>query len=161
MSVKISFKIKLIIIFATIFTIITVFIIESKYFGSSNNNIFELNIAALEAAEDEQAATTDSKLVFEEQTADFGKIPLGEKRIFHFKFVNRYDTPALIQNVKASCDCTEAEWEKQPILPQANSVIKVLFTAKNEGFFSRKISVLDANSKKPIQLIIKGQVILQ
>jgi hypothetical protein len=158
MSVKTSFKTKLTIIFAIIFTVISVFIIENKYFSSKNNSILDANIAVLEATDDEQIEENGSNIIFETATADLGKIPLGENRIFYFKFINKYDEPVLILNVTTACGCTEAEWEQQPILPDKESAIKIIFTAKETGLFSKKISVLSNRYKKDIQLIIKGEI---
>jgi hypothetical protein len=136
------------------------FIAGNKYFNAGESSIIQSNIDALETEnfEDEQIEETESNLIFETYSTDLGKIPLGEKRIFYFKFINKYNEPVLIFNVTTACGCTEAEWEQQPILPDKESAIKIIFTAKETGLFSKKISILSNHYEKPIQLMMKGEI---
>ena len=54
---------------------------------------------------------------FERDTLQSGTIRYGEKRKVTFRFTNTGQTPLLLRDVRPSCGCTGAEWEKRPVAP--------------------------------------------
>lgn len=96
-------------------------------------------------------------LVLKETSFHFGKIAQGRPVTHDFVVTNRGKTALLIENVEATCGCTTPEWSQEPVLPGAQTVIKVGFNASSEGPFKKEITIIynDGKSKK---LQISGEV---
>lgn len=85
---------------------------------------------------------SEEKLVFNEDTHDFGTIPEGPKVNFDFTFTNNFDQPVVLQKVKGSCGCTVPEWQASPILPSDGSNILVTYnTSKRPGNFTKSVTI--------------------
>ncbi len=54
------------------------------------------------------ASGSSSKILFEEEYHDFGKVPQGPQLEYGFKFTNKGKTPLVIERVQTSCGCTGA-----------------------------------------------------
>lgn len=79
----------------------------------------------------------------------------GEKSIAQFILKNTGENPLLIKHVETSCGCTDASWEKKPILPKEETIIHVEVKPDNPGYFHKKIQVY-SNTDNLISLVIKG-----
>ncbi|MCL3778793.1 DUF1573 domain-containing protein [Prolixibacteraceae bacterium JC049] len=101
-----------------------------------------------------------AKMQFEKKVHDFGTIKEEAGRAtYEFKFKNTGNAPLIINHVQASCGCTTPGWDKAPIIPGKNSVIKVTFDPRNRpGNFSKQIRVLNNSESPTIILTIKGTV---
>ncbi|MEE9350163.1 MAG: DUF1573 domain-containing protein [Flavobacteriaceae bacterium] len=95
---------------------------------------------------------------FESEVIDYGKIAPNSDRNRAFKFKNIGKSPIIISRVKPSCGCTVPSKPNRPIMPGETAEIKVNFTTKKAGKFSKSITVTSNASKKTIQLRIKGEV---
>src|SRR5580698_1591569 len=73
--------------------------------------------------EDKAAASNPNapKLLFPEDTYNFGEVSEGPQVTHEFKFTNTGKEPLVLSNVKASCGCTTPSWPKEPILPGKES----------------------------------------
>jgi len=89
---------------------------------------------------------------------DFGDIIEKEPVEFKFEFKNASEEPMLIDNVRTTCGCTTPDWSWDPIEPDSTSFIRVVYDAKKQGFFNKKVKVFFSNQRKPTVLKIEGYV---
>jgi len=92
------------------------------------------------------------------QTHEFGDLIQNEPVVHSFTFKNITDEPITIENVRTTCGCTAPEWSYEPILPGAESEIKVEFDAKKLQGFRKRILVFFYEQKKGEKLYIEGYV---
>lgn len=99
-------------------------------------------------------------MAFERDYYDFGKIEQGEKVQHDFKFMNKGKTPLIISNAIATCGCTLPEIPKEPILPGASGVIKVIFNSEGKmGLQDKVITVTSNASVNQTMVHIVGEVL--
>lgn len=103
----------------------------------------------------------EPKIVFEEQTYNFGKIYIGEIVEHGFKFKNQGSAELLVKNVKSSCGCTAALVSKSHLLKDETGEVQVKFNpGRYVGMVSKSVTV---NSNDPesssVKLTIAGEVI--
>jgi hypothetical protein len=105
-------------------------------------------------------AQSTAKIIFEEETFDFGELPEGPKVETEFNFTNTGTEPLIISNAKGSCGCTVPSWPKTPIAPGETGVIKVVYnTARRPCKFTKTIT-LTSNAATPTKVIkIRGSVV--
>jgi hypothetical protein len=73
---------------------------------------------------------------------DFGQVKKGPIVNYSFEFTNTGKEPLIIRDVNPSCGCTNAEWDKEPILPGKKGRIKVgLRTAEQKGNFMKEVYI--------------------
>ena len=87
---------------------------------------------------------------------DWDRLPWGQPSP---SYTNTGDVPLLIKNVQTTCGCTEATWEKSPLLPGQSREIKVEFTGESEGRFVKTIYVVCNIWKKVYPLLVIGDVV--
>ena len=80
---------------------------------------------------------------FEKQSHDFGKLAVGDKVSYDFKFANTGKSPLIITDGYASCGCTKPTWPKTPIKPGENGIIHVTFNSqgKTPGLQDKLITI--------------------
>jgi len=80
---------------------------------------------------------------FEKETHDFGKLIVGKKVSYDFKFTNTGKSPLIITDGYASCGCTKPEWPKAPIKPGDSGIIHVTFNSqgKTPGLQDKLITI--------------------
>jgi|WetSurMetagenome_2_1015567.scaffolds.fasta_scaffold52847_2 hypothetical protein len=100
----------------------------------------------------------NSIILFKKTEVDLGKLNSGKKYAVDFPFENKMDKPLVIYDVKTSCGCTVAAWEKNPLKPNATSKIRVEYNAESRGYFSKSIRVSSNAENGVIELVIKGIV---
>ncbi len=98
-------------------------------------------------------------LKFEETTHSFGKVKQNEPVSVEFAFSNTSAKSVIIEDATAECGCTKPEFPPRPIAPGKTGVIKVTYDSKTMGAFTKKITVKLVNITKPIELLIKGEVV--
>ncbi|OQZ03224.1 MAG: hypothetical protein B6D34_08015 [Candidatus Brocadia sp. UTAMX1] len=122
-------------------------------------------VFAVDSVVDENASiekmSDKSKIVFEEEVFNFGKIYIGEIVEYGFKFKNQGSGELIINNVKSSCGCTAALVSKNHLQKNETGEVKVKF---NPGRYVGKVSksvVVNSNDPKcsAVKLTITGEII--
>ncbi len=90
---------------------------------------------------------------------DFGEILRGSAQTHIFEFKNLTDKPLTIDNVRTDCGCTASDWEEEPVKPNAQGKITVIFDATKSGYFQKKITVWIRGQKQAEKLSIEGEVL--
>ena len=85
-----------------------------------------------------------------------GDIKPKVKQTMVFKLKNNGEMPLVISDVKTSCGCTIAYWEKQPITTYKTTQIKAKIILEQAGYFEKTISVYCNVKNSPIILTVKG-----
>lgn len=100
------------------------------------------------------------KMVFKEETHEFGELPEGPQATYEFKFSNTGKEALVLTNVHASCGCTTPSWPKDPILPGKEGTILVTYNTQGRvGNFTKSVTI-NSNAAEPNKVIyIKGEVI--
>lgn len=83
---------------------------------------------------------------FESTSHDFGTIEQGESVTHIYTFKNTGTNDLVLSKVKASCGCTVPEWTKDPIKPQQDGKIEVVFNSKGRKGTQRKSVTVVANT---------------
>lgn len=85
-------------------------------------------------------------------------IEAGKKQAMTFKLKNIGNTALVISDVKTSCGCTNADWEREPIEKGKSTAISAEITLDETGYFSKTLSVYCNVESSPIILTAKGNV---
>jgi len=102
--------------------------------------------------------TTGAEIEFDKISHDYGTLALGAVKTAIFTFTNVGNKPLVLFDVVVSCDCTEVEWQKEPIMPGKTATIKAIYTAKTAGVIAKQITVLSNAQTDRIRLQLKGNV---
>jgi hypothetical protein len=80
---------------------------------------------------------------FEKAIQDFGKLKVGGKVSYDYKFTNTGKSPLIITDGTASCGCTKPEWPTTPIKPGESGNIHVTFNSqgKTPGLQDKLITI--------------------
>lgn len=92
-------------------------------------------------------------------THDFGDIAPKNAIEHQFHFKNISGQPFVIDNVRASCGCTAADWSEAPIPADSTAFIKVTYDANDQGFFRKYVKVYFSGQRKAEKLFLKGYVL--
>ncbi|HOS84308.1 MAG TPA: DUF1573 domain-containing protein [Bacteroidales bacterium] len=84
---------------------------------------------------------------------DFGSIPQGVPVHVTFEFTNTGNAPLIITKVEPACNCTAADYPKQPIMPGQKGSIKITFDAASTGKFS-KTAIVTSNAKPTDKMLV-------
>jgi len=105
-------------------------------------------------------AQAQAKVVFDGVEHDFGTFKEeGGLQTHTFTFVNRGNTPLILNNVMASCGCTTPEWTQKPVAPGEKGFIKVSYNPKDRpGPFHKTITVSTNADNAQTILRIEGVV---
>jgi len=99
-------------------------------------------------------------ITFERDIYDFEKIEQGEKVQHDFKFKNTGKSPLIISNATATCGCTVPETPKEPILPGAEGVIKVVFNSEGKMGMQDKLVTVTSNANPSVSTVhLVGEVL--
>jgi len=101
---------------------------------------------------------TGAEIEFEKKVVDFGTLKVGDVKVVTVTYKNIGKKPLILDDVISSCDCTEVEWSKAPVMPGKTGTIKATYTAKNEGLISKRITVLSNANTDRVILQLKGEV---
>ena len=101
---------------------------------------------------------TGAEIEFEKKTVDFGTLKVGDVKVVTVTYKNIGKKPLILDDVISSCDCTEVDWSKAPVMPGKTGTIKATYTAKNEGLISKRITVLSNANTDRVILQLKGEV---
>jgi len=106
-----------------------------------------------------QTTKPDDFAKFNTDKYDFGKIKQAVPAIYYFEITNKSEKPLVIENAHATCGCTVPEWQKDPILPNKTTKIKVEYNAVNGGHFDKFVYVKFAGIDEEKVLGITGEVL--
>lgn len=117
-----------------------------------------LSVATLNAQNTEKEE--GAELTLEVETYDFGKIKKDDKEVRKkFKVKNTGTKPLIVQRVITGCGCARAESPKEPILPNKEAEITLIYETTSVGKFNRRITIFSNTiSGKPIHLTITGEI---
>jgi hypothetical protein len=92
---------------------------------------------------------------------DFGKFKEeAGKQSFDIVVTNSGNAPLVIQNIVASCGCTQPDWTKEPIPPGGTGMITAKYDPANRpGQFSKTLSVYTNSKPEVVVVTLKGEVI--
>jgi hypothetical protein len=99
-----------------------------------------------------------AEIEFDKVTFDYGTLEMGEIKTGVFTFTNVGNKPLVLFDVIVSCDCTEVEWQKEPVMPGKKGTIKAIYTAKSSGMISKQVTVQSNAQTDRIRLQLKGNV---
>ena len=102
--------------------------------------------------------TTSAEIEFDKIAHDFGTLEIGEIKAGTFTYTNVGSRPLVLFDVIVSCDCTEVEWQKEPVMPGKTGTIKVIYTAKTPGAIAKQVTVQSNAQTDRIRLQLKGNV---
>lgn len=95
------------------------------------------------------------KLIFAENTHDFGSVKEGDKVDYTFKYKNTGKSVLEIKEVKTSCGCTAALISDKLLEPGKEGTLKVeLDTKGRSGKMSREVTVISTDPEEPQQLLV-------
>ena len=96
---------------------------------------------------------------FERMEYDFGTIRRRDRQTAEFKFRNTGNTPFMVTHVAASCDCMSVSYPQQPVMPDEQGVITVVYDPHNDkGLFVNNVKIYNSNCQRPAVLFIRGTV---
>jgi hypothetical protein len=92
-------------------------------------------------------ADDGGRLIFADSVHQFGRVRQGRTVRHRFRFINRGQSPLIIQDARSSCGCTVTDFPGQPVGPGEEGSLTVTLNTSN----------LAGNQDKPVALIIKNQ----
>ena len=101
---------------------------------------------------------TGAEIEFDKSYVNFGTLKVSEVKVVNVTFTNIGKKPLILDDVVSSCDCTEVEWSKAPVMPGKQGTIKLTYTAKNKGLISKRLTVLSNANTDRVILQMKGEV---
>ena len=107
-----------------------------------------------------QEKTVSDVIKFNETVYDFGKIKQGVPVYHDFMFTNISPNPIVIESAVPSCGCTTPVRPEGAVPKGKENKIVAGFNAASPGPFNKSITVKVAGIDVPVQLIIKGEVVV-
>ena len=95
---------------------------------------------------------------FENKIYKFGEIKYNEEYEHKFRFKNKGKSPLIIINVKVSCGCTIPEYSKEPVEPNEEGFIKIIFKPNSKGVQSKMVYVSSNSKNGEDRLNIRAKV---
>ena len=100
----------------------------------------------------------NTTIEFNRDSVGWGNFRYVDTKNATFEIKNTGDFPLIIKNIETSCGCTEAEWNKKPILPGRTGNIQITFKPNSLGYFSKTIQVFCNIPSQKYALNINGFV---
>jgi len=101
-------------------------------------------------------------ITFEQQAIDLGRILEGETAGAEFRFKNTGKANLIIKDVQTSCGCTVPKWEKEPVPPDKEGSILVLFnSAGRTGLQNKSVRIISNAANNEVILAVTAEVIPQ
>jgi hypothetical protein len=95
------------------------------------------------------------KIVFKEESHDFGKVPRGPELQYNFKFTNKGNSTLTIERVQTSCGCTGATvGEQKDYNKNESGEIKVNFSTQGRDGHQEKTIIVYSNDPENPQKVI-------
>ncbi len=110
---------------------------------------------------DAKSEADGPQIKFEETEHNFGRIIMGERVYYRFKFTNTGTSDLLITKVNSSCGCTVGKYPKEPIAPGQSDFVEASFDSSNrKGMQNKTITVLTNTQPNLTTLRIKAEVVM-
>ncbi|RNC63292.1 DUF1573 domain-containing protein [Proteiniphilum sp. X52] len=81
---------------------------------------------------------------------DLGTIPKGDVKTVSVSIKNVGDSPFMIFDTRASCGCTQIEYEKKPLLPESIIEVNITYHADDRGHFNKTVSLYGNMDGSPL-----------
>lgn len=102
------------------------------------------------------ASLSSSKILFDEEYHDFGKVPQGPQLEYTFKFTNKGKSPLIIEKVQPSCGCTGATTDgKNEYAKGETGEIKITFNTQGRTGVQEKHVLVFSNDPDVPQTNLK------
>jgi len=112
------------------------------------------------SASDKKSEQQVPAITFEKDTHDFGRLILGEKVTYSFKFTNTGQSDLIVSNVSSSCGCAVPRFTRTPVKPGEQGLITVTFDSHNrKGFQHKTVTVMSNTNPNTTTLSIKAMVV--
>lgn len=99
------------------------------------------------------------RIEFDTAVFDFGRILQGEQISTVFNFTNTGNAELIIQRVETSCGCTVPEYDRAPVAPGKQGMIRVRFDSDGkEGTQYKTIKVVTNCKDNIFDLVLRGEV---
>lgn len=137
----------------------------SDNYHDQRNSVYSRNAAMerkIEILSIEHAAVDSaySTIQFEEQVKNFGNVLWSDTLVHRFNFTNRGDSPLVIENITADCDCAELTFPTDPIAPGKNNAIEIQFNGvATLGEYSKVFTVHTNGLPQTVELVITATVL--
>lgn len=97
------------------------------------------------------ASNENAKIVFTEESHDFGKVEQGPVLEYSFKFTNEGDKPLVIESVQPACGCTGATFgDKTEYAEGERGEIKITFNTQGRtGHQEKHVTVMTNDTENP------------
>ena len=140
-------------------------LVAASLAACGNSNASNATVDTTEAtASAEGSEATDAadagKIVFEENSFDFGTVKEGETVSHTYTFVNEGKAPIILSQVSASCGCTTPSFTQAPVLPGKKGEIKVSFDSNGQVGKQQKIVTVVSNAVPAVTTVqLRGEVL--
>lgn len=104
------------------------------------------NMVVLAQSDNVTDSVSFARIGFEISEHNFGDVIQGKKVEYTFKFKNSGNIPLVLQNVLTTCGCTVPEWPKEPISPEGEGIIHVVFDSAARLGRQNKVITIRSNS---------------
>ena len=106
------------------------------------------------------AKASTAEILFTNDIFNFGEIKKGDVVTHNFTFKNTGKEPLIIKDALATCGCTVPEIPKEPILPGAEGVLKVVFNSagKPAGPLRKQVTVSSNAVNSPVAVQLLGTI---
>ncbi|MBU1010879.1 MAG: DUF1573 domain-containing protein [Bacteroidetes bacterium] len=99
-------------------------------------------------------------IAFAQTEHDFGRLIMGEKVSFVYKFTNTGDKDLIITKVSTSCGCTASQYTTDPVKPGEDGRIEVTFDSSGQkGMVNKSITVISNTQPQNNTLRLRAQVV--
>jgi hypothetical protein len=101
------------------------------------------------------------KFQFVETNHDFGVIIQGEKVSFTYRFKNVGNSALIISSATASCGCTVANYDKNPVGPGKDGKVEIIFDSNSKvGSQHKTVNILANTQPNLVTLNFTAEVVV-
>ncbi|MEZ4990554.1 MAG: DUF1573 domain-containing protein [Saprospiraceae bacterium] len=125
---------------------------------ATDKKVAPAKVVDMKKATDAKMDVNGPKMVFENETIDYGTIEQGSDPYRIFTFVNEGTEPLIISNARGSCGCTVPSHPKEPIMPGQTAEVKVRYDTNRLGPFTKRVTLTTNETENTRVLTIKGLV---
>jgi len=101
----------------------------------------------------EKHDTGKAVLVFSEYEHNFGKVSVGEKVGYVFKFENEGTADLVIVAAITTCGCTVPKFDRRPIHPGEDGKLEVVFDTSGRNGMQTKTVTVRSNASIPVVVL--------
>ena len=101
--------------------------------------------------------TSKTTITAKPDKINFGKVKVNTDNKAEFVITNTGEASLTIYDIKTSCGCTVADWDKRPLKSGKSTTIKITHKDKYPGVFKKTITVY-GNLNQPYKLNISGEL---